>query len=212
MNTRRHFLRNLTATGAFFVVPGAFAEALMQTPAVGFGPFYPDHLPLDTDNDLILINDSLTPAVGEITYVSGRILGPTGDPIRNAIVEIWEADTSGIYIHSHSGGDKAKQDKNFQGYGRFLTGSTGEYLFRTIKPVAYTGRCPHIHFAIKLAGHDKWTTELHIKGHPLNDTDGVTRHVKNPELLCTDFTPIPGAKAGELAAKHDIVMGFNPQA
>ena len=162
MNTRRHFLRNLAASSAFFVVPGAFAEALTQTPTVGFGPFYPDHLPLDTDNDLILINDSLTPAVGEITYVSGRILGPSGEAIRNAVVEIWEADTHGIYIHSHSGGDKSQADKNFQGYGRFLTGSTGEYLFRTIKPVAYTGRCPHIHFAIKLAGHDKWTTELHI--------------------------------------------------
>jgi protocatechuate 3,4-dioxygenase, beta subunit len=211
MNTRRHFLRNLAATTAFFTVPGAFAEALMQTPAVGYGPFYPDHLPLDTDNDLILINDSLTPAVGEITYVSGRILGPSGDPIRNAMIEIWEADSNGIYIHSKSGGDKSKQDKNFQGYGRFLTGETGEYLFRTIKPVAYTGRCPHIHYAIQLQGHDKWTTELHIKGDPKNATDGVTRNVKNPELLCAKFSPIPGAKAGELSARHDIIMGFTPE-
>ena len=212
MNTRRHFLGTLAASAAFFTVPGAFAEALTQTPAVGFGPFYPDHLPLDTDNDLILINNSLTPAVGEITYVSGRILGPNGEPIRNAIVEIWEADSNGIYIHSKSGGDKSKQDKNFQGYGRFLTGSTGEYLFRTIKPVAYTGRCPHIHFAIKLQGHEKWTTELHIKGDPKNDTDGVTRGVKNPELLCAEFVPIPGSKTGELSAKHDIVMGVTPEA
>src|SRR5258708_2588835 len=104
MNTRRHFIGHLAASAAFFAVPGAFAEALTQTPSVGFGPFYPDHLPLDTDNDLMLINDSLTPAVGEITYVSGRILGPSGETIRNAIVEIWEADTNGIYIHSKSGG------------------------------------------------------------------------------------------------------------
>jgi protocatechuate 3,4-dioxygenase beta subunit len=212
MNTRRHFLRSLAASTAFFAIPGAFAEALMQTPAVGFGPFYPDHLPLDTDNDLILINDSLTPAVGEITYVSGRILSPSGAPIRNAMVEIWEADTNGIYIHSKSGGDKSHADKNFQGYGRFLTGESGEYLFRTIKPVAYTGRCPHIHFAVSLKGHDKWTTELHIKGDPKNDSDGVTRHVQNPELLCAEFVPLPGAKAGELSAKHDIVMSFSPEA
>ncbi|MEI9895202.1 MAG: hypothetical protein WDN28_15255 [Chthoniobacter sp.] len=150
--------------------------------------------------------------MGEITYVSGRILGPTGDPIRNAIVEIWEADTHGIYIHSRSGGDKAKQDKNFQGYGRFLTGSSGEYLFRTIKPVAYTGRCPHIHYAIKLPGREKWTTELHIRNDPRNATDGVTRSVQNPDAICADFTPIPGAKAGELSAKYDIVMGFAPEA
>src|SRR5258706_11969235 len=115
--TRRQFFNALGLSAAFLTVPGAFAAALQQTPKVGFGPFYPDHLPLDTDNDLILINDSLTPAVGEITYVSGRILNPAGEPIRNAMVEIWEADSSGIYIHSKSGGDKSKQDKNFQGYG-----------------------------------------------------------------------------------------------
>lgn len=183
----------------------------MQTPHVGFGPFYPDHLPLDTDNDLIVINESITPAVGEISYVSGRVLGPDGEPIRNAIVEIWQADMGGIYIHSKSGGDKVKQDKNFQGYGRFLTGESGEYLFRTIKPVAYTGRCPHIHYAVSMKGHEKWTTELHIKDHPLNANDGVTRNVKNPEALCVEFTPIPRSKAGELAAKFDLVMGFTPK-
>src|ERR1041384_4796369 len=160
--TRRQFLHTLGLSAAFFTAPGAFAAALQQTPRVGIGPFYPDHLPLDTDNDLILLNDALTPAVGEISYVSGRVLGPDGEPLRNAIVEIWEADRNGIYIHSPSGGDKSKADKNFQGYGRFLTGESGEYLFRTIKPVAYTGRCPHIHYAVKLKGRDKWTTELHI--------------------------------------------------
>lgn len=215
MNTsshnRRRFIRNMGLSAAFFSAPGAFAEALMQTPKVGFGPFYPDHLPSDTDNDLIVINDAITPALGEVTYVTGRVLGPDGEPIRDAIVEIWQADMNGIYIHSKSGGTKTKQDKNFQGYGRFRTGETGEYLFRTLKPVAYTGRCPHIHYAVKLKGHEKWATELHIKDHPLNANDGVTRGVKNPEALCAEFTPIPGAKAGELAAKFDLVMGFTPE-
>lgn len=212
MNTRRHFIQTLGLSAGFFTAPGAFAAALQPTPHVGFGPFYPDHLPLDTDNDLLIVNDGITPAVGEVSYVSGRVLGPEGEPIRNAIVEIWQADTSGIYIHSKSGGDKAKQDRNFQGYGRFLTGESGEYLFRTIKPVAYTGRCPHIHYAVKLKGRDKWTTELHIKGHPLNAGDGVTRGVKNPEALEVEFKPVTGAKAGELAAKFDLVMGFTPEA
>ena len=92
MNTRRQFLRTLGLSTAFLNAPGAFAAALQQTPKVGFGPFYPDHLPLDTDNDLILINDGITPAVGEISYVTGRVLGPDGEPIRNAVVEIWQAD------------------------------------------------------------------------------------------------------------------------
>lgn len=209
--TRRHFLQTLGLSAALFTAPGAFAEALMQTPKVGFGPFYPDHLPLDTDNDLILINDGTTPAIGEVSYVSGRVLGPDGEPIRNAVVEIWQVDASGTYIHSKSGGDKAKADKNFQGYGRFLTGSSGEYLFRTLKPIGYPGRCPHIHYAVGMKGREKWTTELHIKDHPLNANDGVTRSVKNPEALCAEFAPLPGAKAGELAAKFDLVMGFTPE-
>src|SRR5262245_31670293 len=89
---RRSFIRCLGLTTMFFTVPGAFAEQLVRTPQQTEGPFYPDHLPLDTDNDLIIVNDSLTPATGEITYLSGRILDSRGDPIRNALVEIWQVD------------------------------------------------------------------------------------------------------------------------
>src|SRR6187401_1968019 len=119
-SSRRNFVRGVAWGAAAMMAPGAWADALTLTPPQTEGPFYPDHLPLDTDNDLVVINDGITPAVGEISYVSGRVLGPEGEPIRNAIVEIWQADTGGIYIHSKSGGDKAKQDRNFQGYGRFL--------------------------------------------------------------------------------------------
>jgi hypothetical protein len=116
------------------------------------GPFYPDHLPLDTDNDLIVINDSITPAVGEITHLSGRILDSHGEPLRNMLVEIWQVDNNGAYLHSGTT-NKDKRDKNFQGFGRFFTGSTGEYYFRTVKPVPYPGRTPHIHFMVKAKGH-----------------------------------------------------------
>src|SRR2546422_10283876 len=84
LQDRGRFLRALTATTVLFTLPGAFAEELLRTPAQTEGPFYPDHLPLDTDNDLIVISDALTPAIGNITYVSGRILDSRGQPIRNA--------------------------------------------------------------------------------------------------------------------------------
>src|SRR5438045_2708504 len=90
--TRRGFLCGLALGGAASWGSGSFAEELVRTPRQTEGPFYPDHLPLDTDNDLIIINDRLTPAVGEVTHLSGRILNAHGDPVRNAIVEIWEAD------------------------------------------------------------------------------------------------------------------------
>jgi len=211
-NTRRGFLKHTALTAAFFTVPGAFAEELIRTPRQTEGPFYPDHLPLDTDNDLVVVNDSLTPATGEITHLSGRILDARGEPLRNALVEIWQVDSNGVYLNSK---DKhAVRDKNFQGFGRFLTGSTGEYYFRTIKPVPYPGRTRHVHFAVKLKGRDKWTTQCYVKGEPLNERDGVFREITDPKqraAVTVDFAPVKGSRAGELAAKFDIVMGLTPE-
>ena len=211
---RRRFLASSAFALALFSTPGAFAEELLRTPRQTEGPFYPDHLPLDTDNDLIVVNDSLTPAVGEITFLSGRILDAGGAPIRNALVEIWQCDRNGAYLHSGSG-NAEKRDRNFQGFGRFITGSTGEYLFRTIKPVSYPGRCPHVHFAVKMKGREKWTTQCYIKGEPTNERDGIWRSVKDEAqraAITVDFAPLKGSKAGELAARFDIVMGFTAAA
>jgi protocatechuate 3,4-dioxygenase beta subunit len=205
----------LTTFGASWLwTPGAFAEELTRTPAQTEGPFYPVHLPLDTDNDLLILNDAMTPAVGEVTHLTGRILDARGEPIRNAVVEIWQCDHQGAYLHEGSA-NRENRDKNFQGFGRFLTGSTGEYYFRTIKPVPYPGRTPHIHFAVKVKGRDKFTTQCYIKGHPGNERDGIWRSVRDPqarESITVDFAPIPDSKIGELAAKFDLVMGFTPEA
>lgn len=212
---RRDFLRRSAAAAtALWSVPGAFAEALLQTPSQTEGPFYPDSLPLDTDNDLLIINDATTPAIGEITWLGGRILGPDGQPIRNALVEIWQCDSTGVYRHAGSGGDVAKKDKNFQSFGRFLTGTSGEYVFRTIKPVPYPGRAPHIHFAVKMKGREKWTTQCYVKDHPGNAKDGIWKNLgseKHQAAVTVPFSPITGSKTGELSAKFDIVMGYTPE-
>ena len=211
---RRRFLSRCGLSLAFLTVPGAFAEELLRTLQQTEGPFYPDKLPLDTDNDLLVLNDGITPAVGEVTYLSGRILDTKGEPIRNAVVEIWQCDSGGAYLHTRTGNSE-KRDVNFQGFGRFLTGSSGEYLFRTIKPVPYPGRTPHIHFAVKMKGREKWTTQCYVKGHPGNEKDGIWRGVrdeKQRDAITVDFTPLKGASAGELAARFDIVMGSTPAA
>ncbi|MEY2880947.1 MAG: hypothetical protein RLZZ15_3327 [Verrucomicrobiota bacterium] len=212
---RRHFLRQLAWTSALFTAPGLFAEQLTLTPKQTEGPFYPDKLPLDTDNDLIVVNDGLTPAVGEITWLSGRLLTASGSPIRNATIEIWQCDNNGVYIHSRDAAPKAaKQDKNFQGFGRCVTGATGEYLFRTIKPVPYTGRTPHIHAAVKIKGRKDLVTQCYIKGHEGNARDGVWKGIrdeKQRESVTLDFAPLSGSKAGELAARWDLVLGLTPE-
>jgi len=214
LQNRRRFLYRFGFAASLFAVPGAFAEQLLLTPKQTEGPFYPDKLPLDTDNDLLIVNDSLTQAVGEVTWLNGRILDSKGDPIRNAVVEIWQCDARGVYLHRGSN-DAAKRDAHFQGFGRFVTGSTGEYLFRTIKPVAYPGRTPHVHFAVKMKGREKFTTQCYIKGEPQNDQDGVLRGISDPKArasVIVPFSPVLNSRVGELAAKFDIVMGYTPEA
>jgi len=167
-------------------------------------------LPLDTDNDLLVINDAVTPAVGEITHLTGRVLTANGNPIRNAFVEIWQVDNNGVYLHSGDHNNRANQDKNFQGYGRFLTNSQGDYYFRTIKPVPYPGRTPHIHVGISMNGRRIYTTQLFINGHEQNARDGIYRGIRDPlarESVSVDFTPIRDSRIGELAANFDIVLG-----
>ncbi len=212
--SRRGFLRQIGLSAALLAVPGAFAEELTRTPRQTEGPFYPDKLPLDTDNDLIIVNDNLTPALGDVTWVSGRVLGARGDPIRNALVEIWQCDANGVYIHTGNFGGQSNKDKNFQGFGRFLTGSTGEYVFRTIKPVAYPGRTPHIHYKVKRNGKELLTTQCYIKGNPSNERDGVWRGIgdgKARASVTVDFAPLKGSRVGELAARFDIVLGVTPE-
>jgi protocatechuate 3,4-dioxygenase beta subunit len=205
---RRGFLCTTLSLGAAaFFTPGAFAEQLMRTPPQTEGPFYPDRLPLDTDNDLIVVNDALTPAVGQITHLSGKVLDAGGSPIRNAVVEIWQCDSNGVYLHTAD--DHAEREKNFQGFGRFLTSSTGEYYFRTIKPVPYPGRTPHIHFKVKKGGKELLTTQCYIKGEARNLRDGIFRSTPAQErdALLVAFTPLKDSRIGELTAQFNVVIG-----
>jgi protocatechuate 3,4-dioxygenase, beta subunit len=211
--SRREFLSAMTFGAAALATPGLFAEELFRTPRQTEGPFYPNKFPLDTDNDLIIINDSTTPSLGEVTYLSGRILDVQGNPLRNALVEIWQVDSNGVYIHTKDP-RRDKHDEHFQGYGRFLTGSTGEYAFRTIKPVVYPGRAPHIHFKVGKGEKALLTTQCYVKGEPRNERDGVYRGIRDPrakESVTIDFAPLPGSKIGELTARFDIVLGTTPE-
>jgi len=217
ITSRRWFLHQSMILGAAaFFTPGVFADELTRTPPQTEGPFYPDKLPLDTDNDLLIINDGITPAVGEITHLTGRVLDANGNPVRNALVEIWQCDARGVYLHSADSGNKQdKRDQHFQGFGRFLTGSKGEYYFRTIKPVQYPGRsAPHIHFKIKKGRRSLLTTQMYIKGHPGNERDGIYRGIREPkarEAVTIDFQPVKDSKIGEWSAQFDIVLGITPE-
>ena len=177
------------------------------TPDGTEGPFYPDKLPLDRDNDLIIINDSVTPAVGQISHVSGTIRDTRGRPVNKALIEIWQCDANGVYLHSRDPRIE-KKEKNFQSYGAFETGKSGEYRFRTIKPVAYPGRTPHIHVAISRKGKRVLTTQLYVKGEAQNNRDFLFKRVPKDlrDAVIADFAPIPNSQTNELAATFNIVV------
>ena len=210
---RRRFLHAVSVASLGALAPrGAFAQKLMETAETTEGPFYPDKLPLDTDNDLLILNDAIAPAVGDITHLTGHVFTSSGLAVRNAFVEIWQTDVDGSYVHTGGRQEKKPYDANFQGYGRFLSDAKGQYYFRTIKPVEYTlrgaHRCPHIHVAVSQNGRRIFTSQLLIKGHPANAGDGLVRRLESKaQTLLVDFKPLPGSKLGELTANFDIVLG-----
>lgn len=188
----------------------ALAQALWPTPPQTEGPFYPDRLPLDRDNDLTMVTGHPFPAAGEIADLTGRITDVNGKPLRGVIIEIWQVDNNGHYLHSADSG--AGKDPNFQGYGRFETGRDGAYRFRTIKPVPYPGRTPHIHVKLQHAGRELLTTQMYVQGHPLNDRDAILRSIRDARQRASVLVPfLPSReRPGELAASFDIVLGATP--
>lgn len=213
MINRREMIQRAAFTAAAMTSPGLFAEEMTQTAFQTEGPFYPNKLPLDTDNDLLIINDSITPAIGEVTHLTGRVLSLSGEPIRNALVEIWQVDNNGVYIHTEAP-DQAKLDGNFQGFGRFLTNSKGEYYFRTIKPVQYGPRTSHIHLAVKQGPKRMLTTQIYTKGDPRNKRDRILNSITDPiarDMLIAEYKPLAGSKTGELAVNFDVVIGATPE-
>lgn len=212
LTRRQLFLAGSLGAAAWFV-PGVFAQELARTPAMTEGPFYPTRLPLDTDNDLVILGNSTTPAVGEITHLTGRVLTPNGSGVNNLVVEIWQVDGNGVYLHTGSD-NSGRRDPNFQGFGKFTTNERGEYRFRTVKPVPYPGRTPHIHFKVKRGDRTLLTSQFFISGHQGNARDFIYRGVGGiveRELVSAEWRRIPDTRIPEYRVNFDIVVGVTPE-
>jgi protocatechuate 3,4-dioxygenase beta subunit len=184
------------------------ASPLVVTPGQTEGPFYPLSLPADMDNDLVRVKGQAAQAVGTVTHVSGRILDRKGEPVRGAIVEIWQCDARGIYNHPGDSGQR-RRDAAFQGYGRVETDAGGRYTFRTIRPVAYPGRTPHIHFKVHAPGVGRLTTQMYVNGERQNPTDGVLNGIRDRkarESLIVALTEAGDIEPGALKGTFDIVL------
>jgi len=200
--------RRLLITLASLVVSGnSLAEALLTpTPPQIAGPFYPVKPPLDDDNDLTRVRGQDGIADGQITDLSGHVRDVNGGPVTNARIEIWQCDVNGRYRHPRERGTAA-QDPAFQGFGYTLTDPAGRYRFRTIKPVSYPGRTPHIHIAVFPAGGEPFITQLYIKGEARNTGDFLFNRVPagRRHLVVAGFLPVD-SDAVELQAGFDIIL------
>lgn len=182
--TRRLALHLLAALPAL--------PALARTPSQMEGPFYPAPRMrfADADNDLIRIEGAVRQAGGVPMYLTGRVLDRQGQPVAGARVEIWQCDANGRYLHT---GDTspAPRDPGFQGFGHVVTEGDGAYGFRTIRPVAYPGRTPHIHVKVHHPG-GTLTTQFYLADHPDNDRDGLFRRLSPEDRQAVLMRPAPG--------------------
>ena len=207
MSSHSGLRRRLVLGGSATLLSAPLAAAQRAlTPSQMLGPVYPVTPPLHQDNDLTRVEGRSARATGQIADLSGRVLDLDGRPLAWLRVEIWQCDANGRYRHPRDRGD-VEEDPNFQGFGHTVTDADGHYRFRTIRPVPYPGRTPHIHAAVIQEGARPFVTQIYVAGEPLNLRDGLFMRV--PEalrpLLLADFVPANDPVA-TLSASFDFVL------
>lgn len=201
-------LKRRTAAAALCALPIVWtglraqpAQTRRATPAQTEGPFYPVSLPKDSDFDL-LRNGTMTYRSAQPSWVEGSVTDLQGKPLAGAQVEIWQCDETGHYHHPGDRGGKA--DPAFQGFGRVTVGADGQYRFRTIRPVPYSGRTPHIHVKVKLGSRELLTTQLYVAGDPNNERDGIWRRLDDQARAAVTVPFVQGADG--LRASFPIIV------
>jgi protocatechuate 3,4-dioxygenase beta subunit len=203
--TRRGLLRLLAACGAVAGLARS-AAALVPTPSQTAGPFYPppeDRLG-DDDWNLVKVAGKVREAGGEVMHLSGRVLDAGGEPVPGAIIEIWQCDAKGVYLDrdDRRGADR---DPYFQGFGATRSDGEGGYRFRTIRPVPYPGRTPHIHARVIRPDGSELITQIYLEGHPLNQSDFVFRRLGAKAREAASISPARRGD-GDLEAAFDFVV------
>ena len=200
----------LVGTGAVLLPRRpVLADGLAVTPPQTEGPFYPAAFPADTDSDLVQVRGQAARAMGTVLHLQGRVLDPAGRPLAAARVEIWQSDAQGIYDHPRQSG-RDRRDQAFQGFGRVTVDAEGRYAFRTLVPVAYPGRAPHIHFKVA-ADRSALTGQFYVAGDALNERDFIyraaARDPRQRERIDMRLSPADGLEPGALATSMDIFVG-----
>ena len=204
-NERRRLLAAMVAAGfAPWHRLLADGNLLPVTPADAEGPFYPVDIPSDSDNDLLRVVGRKEISPGQLAYVHGTVVDRRGTPVDGARVEIWQCDNAGVYHHP---GDSGKPDLRFQGFGAMATNRAGAYHFRTLRPIPYTGRTPHIHFRVSAPAFERLTTQLYVAEEAERNARDALYKGHTPDeqaLLTSEFRRLDN---DSVAAEFNIVLG-----
>lgn len=203
MKLRRQVLMLLAAVPFMPAALRAQATALKATPQDALGPFYPPKWTGEIDNDLIGFGGKSF-AKGTPLALSGRVLSVEGKPLTGATIEIWQTDDTGKYRHPDDDGEGPAK-RGFQGFGRSVSDAGGGYTFRTIKPVLYSGRPPHIHFKVVASGHRELVTQMYFAGETTERGGRFGFSKERDRLTITPTSRRDGDRAA-LAAIFDLVL------
>ena len=197
--------RTIALAIAVVLAGAAWAASLEPTPEQTVGPFYPSVLPEDRDADLLVVKGRADRAQGTVLHLTGRVTDTSGAPVAGALVEIWQSDAYGRYLPPKDGAP-GQRDPNFQGYGQTRTDASGVYTFRTIRPVPYESRPPHIHFQITHPRFRSLVTQMYVVGEPGRENPAWFGGQRVRDALSVTLRPAAGEEAGALSARFDIVL------
>lgn len=214
VTNRRQALRTALAGAATLALP-ALASSRRALPALTEGPFYPPGATLarglDWDADLTVVVQrngvSAARAAGEHLDLFGTLADDAGRVIDGAVIEIWQCDVFGSYRHPSGAGERV--DEAFQGFGSSRSDAQGAWRFRTIRPVPYPGRAPHIHVKLRHPAFGEVTSQLFVAGDAGNARDFLYRRLDADERAQVDLIlqRAPAGAAVMWLAQRPLVVG-----
>jgi protocatechuate 3,4-dioxygenase, beta subunit len=186
-------------------------------PSMTDGPFYPprrwrarDPAQADWDADLTRVQrgTQILTARGEHLALDCVVVDTQGRRIDGAEVEIWQCDAQAVYHHPDVRVAEDDWDKGFQGFGAGTSNRSGQLRFRTIRPVPYPGRTPHIHVKLRHASFGEWTSQLFIADDPGNANDFLWRRLSAAarERAAMQLRRADGGDRLRWQVQHDLVV------
>jgi protocatechuate 3,4-dioxygenase beta subunit len=182
--SRRTFMNVTAVTVATTLLPtAAIADTINPTAKQVEGPFFPKHQQIDKDADMTQVEGLHGHAKGEVLSISGKVVDTDGIPVKGAVLNIWQADKNGRYMHEDAP-ETAPLDPHFQYWAILKSADDGSYNLKTIKPGKYAAmadwdRPPHIHFRVAKKGMRELTTQMYFANEPLNKIDKL--YLETPE-------------------------------